>query len=264
MPDAYCLCGCGQKTGVARGNDPRYGHIKGQHFTYRAGHHKIKRPDTLEGIIAACVPDENGCLNWTRSLDRKGYGQFVRKDGTKTGVHRVVYEMTHKVTLDRKTLVRHKCDNPKCCNYEHLEIGTYYDNNHDTKDRGRAAIGEKHGMAKLTEAKVIEILSSEHSDFELSEKYGVGVAQVRSIRSRSSWRHLEDQRPESIKARFGHKETKTIEWEGEAYSLRGLAKRCGISLSTLTKRLKRGWPIDDAVVPYKHQSKEEVSHEPKP
>lgn len=263
MPiDVYCKCGCGQITGIAKSNDPRYGHVKGQHFTYRAGHQKGKRPDTLDGVLAACNKDANGCLNWTRSLDRKGYGQYVRFDGTKTGVHRFVYEEFNGVRLNRETLVRHKCDNPKCCNPEHLETGTHYDNNHDAKSRGRSAIGEKHGMAKITESDVVRILSSDEPDRELADRYSVGVPQIRNIRSRSSWKHVQDYRPESVRLRFGHKKTKAIEWMGQTYSLRQLSSKTGVSLTTLTRRLRNGWPVEDAVIPPQNKLKD-VHHEPK-
>ena len=35
--------------------------------------------------------------------------------------------------------VRHKCDNARCINPDHLEIGTWGDNNRDRAQRGRSA-----------------------------------------------------------------------------------------------------------------------------
>jgi hypothetical protein len=34
-------------------------------------------------------------------------------------------------------VVRHKCDRPGCVNIDHLETGTYSDNNQDAVRRGR-------------------------------------------------------------------------------------------------------------------------------
>lgn len=51
----------------------------------------------------------------------------------------------------------HKCDNPICVNPEHLSLGTQGKNMLDCLRKGRKAIGEKHGMAKLSENDVREI-----------------------------------------------------------------------------------------------------------
>ena len=45
-------------------------------------------------------------------------------------------------------IVRHKCHNPKCCNPEHLQIGTHKDNWNDSKvklprPKGRRFLNEK-------------------------------------------------------------------------------------------------------------------------
>lgn len=45
-------------------------------------------------------------------------------------------------------VVRHKCDNLRCVNPEHLEIGTLADNNKDRAKRGRSAkvVPSKHKL----------------------------------------------------------------------------------------------------------------------
>jgi hypothetical protein len=55
--------------------------------------------------------------------------------------------------IPKGMVIRHKCDNPACCNIEHLEIGTPLDNVNDMIERGRKAIniirGTQNGQSKL-------------------------------------------------------------------------------------------------------------------
>ncbi len=249
MDKVYCQCGCGQEVGTARSNDPRYGHIKGQPFKFRGGHQYGKRPETLEGILAICKEDENGCLNWTKSLDSKGYGQYI-KNKTHTRVHRAVYEMVHGEIGSSKIVVLHTCDNPSCCNPDHLTLGTYLDNNRDAKAKGRAAIGSRHGMSKLSEEQAIEILSSNSQPNELARVYGVSAGQVNNIRSRKLWSHLPDTRTKEVKAKV-EKSTKRLEkhaYKGRLISVRGIAKLEGIPAYSIRYWMKRGRGVETAVI----------------
>ncbi|WP_083195220.1 HNH endonuclease signature motif containing protein [Pararhodobacter sp. CCB-MM2] len=78
------------------------------------------------------------CWPWTGST-AKGYGQlWVGK--TNVRAHRLAYEIANgPVPVD--LMVRHKCDNPLCCNPAHLEVGTHEENMRDKAVRGRAYRG---------------------------------------------------------------------------------------------------------------------------
>lgn len=79
--------------------------------------------------------ESTGCLEWTRFIDKAGYGR-VRYDGESGYVHRFVWEREHG-PIPEDLLLRHKCDNPKCADLEHLETGTPADNAKDRDSRGR-------------------------------------------------------------------------------------------------------------------------------
>lgn len=73
------------------------------------------------------------CWEWQGSLRGDGYGQFYAH-----GKHRAVHRYAHFIsTLEWPPVVRHKCDNRKCCNPHHLEGGTQSDNMQDVIARGR-------------------------------------------------------------------------------------------------------------------------------
>lgn len=89
--------------------------------------------------------DPDVCWPWTGYLQ----GTDLRGRITIAGVR---YMATHVVwmifngPIPAGMLVRHKCDNPICCNPNHLELGTRSDNEKDKYKRDRA--GYTHDMIK--------------------------------------------------------------------------------------------------------------------
>lgn len=130
----------------------------------------------------------NGCWEWQGSLSNKGYGQFkVLKKLVLA--HRFAYESAHG-PIPKGKVVCHKCDNRKCCNPEHLFLGTYKDNTQDMIAKGRNIAppigkGEANSNAKLTDSQVAEI-RNKYVPFKvtarmLAEEYGVTREQIDRI-----------------------------------------------------------------------------------
>lgn len=125
-----------------------------------------------------------------------GYPQVQHKRQT-TPAHRKIYEECFG-EIPHNLVVRHKCDNRLCVNPEHLEIGTYKDNNHDAIKRGRNAFGERNSQAKLSDSKVREIKSVFYQSEvdkslmnELSRKYNVHINTLYDIYYNKTWKHVE-------------------------------------------------------------------------
>lgn len=89
-------------------------------------------------------------------------------------------------------LICHTCDNPRCCNPNHLFLGTDLDNARDKerKGRGNHPKGADNGLSKLSEEDVCNIFMSADSDKELGRKYNVTDANISSIRKRKTWGHV--------------------------------------------------------------------------
>lgn len=88
-----------------------------------------------------CRNINNHCWEWTRSLDKFGYGVlYLNSKAYKA--HRISYEV-HFGVFSNELLICHKCDNPKCVNPEHLFLGTQKDNMIDMAKKGRHPLSIK-------------------------------------------------------------------------------------------------------------------------
>ncbi len=85
----------------------------------------------------------NNCWLWTACTNIDGYG-IVQINGIAMRAHRVMYAIAIGVVPD-DLLVMHKCDVRRCCNPDHLLLGTDADNMIDASQKGRTAIGDRNG-----------------------------------------------------------------------------------------------------------------------
>ncbi len=143
-------------------------------------------------------PDE--CWLWTasRHLTNKPfesqYGQFWL-DGTLARAHRVSYMIAHGDYPADGLLVLHGCHNPPCVNPTHLHPGTNAENLAEMLVAGRDhyCVGETHGRAKLTDAKVLYIrtlYADGTSLTALAQMHLVHLTTIRMIVNRQTWRHI--------------------------------------------------------------------------
>lgn len=80
--------------------------------------------------------DKTGdCWVWNGAINPNGYGAAT-VGKAKGFAHRVQWMLTHG-PIPKKQCVCHRCDNPRCVNPDHLFLGTYRDNIHDSMQKGR-------------------------------------------------------------------------------------------------------------------------------
>ena len=92
----------------------------------------------LEELFSNCVRDhERGCLLWTGPLMDGKYGGVYDDNGVRQYVHRYVWAETNRPLL-KGECVRHTCDTNRCCEPDHLIVGSHDDNMKDMARRGRS------------------------------------------------------------------------------------------------------------------------------
>lgn len=136
----------------------------------------------------------NECLEFAGALDTSGYG-IVWKDGKNTSAHRIVYEFFCG-PIPNDACVMHSCDNPRCCNFEHLSLGTKKDNSDDMISKGRRFCfsGTNNGQARLVDDDVREIRKLYTEGFtqrNLGSMFGISHTAVGNIIRRKTWSHVQ-------------------------------------------------------------------------
>ena len=148
----------------------------------------------MDPLFNAKLKWNGGCLEWQGSTaSAMGYG-YLRRKGKNYYAHRYAWTLEYG-EIPQDMVVRHTCDNPLCCNLEHLVLGTRKQNSQDMVRRGRSSKGAKNGMSRLTEDDVRAIrlkVAQGASQASVAREYSLGPMQVSRIVRRLRWEWLED------------------------------------------------------------------------
>ena len=111
------------------------------------------------------VRKQEGCWEWQGATNSTGYGN-LSFHGRAATAHRVAAFLSGLVQdvaapRDRRStgFILHSCDNRRCCNPEHMRVGTYAANQLEAYARQRrtAYKGESHANAKQTKESIMLI-----------------------------------------------------------------------------------------------------------
>ena len=88
--------------------------------------------------------NESGCwLFQGKSTTASGH-KLMGVNGKAQYVHRTSYEV-FVAPIPKGMVIMHSCDNPSCCNPEHLKAGTHKENSQDALRKGRLKPGKDGG-----------------------------------------------------------------------------------------------------------------------
>lgn len=134
--------------------------------------------DILDTLRGKSTVTASGCWELNLSPTRDGYKQ-IRVNGVK--------QYAHRLAVGAKTgdTVMHHCDNPGCCNPEHLSIATQKENVRDMFNKGRS------NRQKLTDEIALTIRNSVEKNRVLAKLYGVSEQLVCDIKKGRAYVHLQ-------------------------------------------------------------------------
>jgi len=168
--------------------------------------------DRFWSSVITGTPEQ--CWYWKRCLTPNGYGRFTFAQKWFMAT-RVAFRFTYGAD-PYPCYVLHRCDNPLCCNPDHLFLGTHADNMSDGAKKNRFASGDKNGQrthpetnwvrshpettrgenngrSKLTadDVRLIRTLwSNGTTSTDLARMFGITDSCAWNAATRRSWKHL--------------------------------------------------------------------------
>ena len=143
----------------------------------------VLRPKTVERFLVKLRLDGE-CKVFTGMKNRNRYGFVpVMWGGVRFPIlaHRLAWALNAGEDPPADRIVCHRCNNPPCCNPEHLYLGTPRENTNDTMAAGNIRRGENHPLfgvkgaahprARYSQAEKDAAIEALRSDCNFSELF---------------------------------------------------------------------------------------------
>jgi len=142
-----------------------------------------------------------GCHEWMACRNPAGYGQVTITSYAESAQlsHRIAWIIVHGL-IPNGLHVLHHCDNPPCCNVEHLFLGTPRTNVDDKMAKGRhpcnatgyMPTGKAHHFyntgLKLTREEAFVVRAEAGLQKDIARRHGIAPSMVSRIKSGEYWR----------------------------------------------------------------------------
>ena len=118
--------------------------------------------------------DRVQCWPWKNKLNKKDGRPYFTVAGKRRPAYVYVLETVSGQSQSME-MVLHSCDNPRCCNPNHLVFGKHQDNMDDMKER------ERHGLPRIVVRAIRKLLAEGSSQSKIAELYGISREAVSAI-----------------------------------------------------------------------------------
>ena len=127
------------------------------------------------------------CWDW-RGSTKNGYGRFCFMY-VERYAHRMAYELAFCRSIPDTMQVMHCCNNKRCCNPHHLQIGTPAENTAAAFRDGLIPSGSRHHKAKFADAFIERVANDPRPQPVISADLGISQSHVSRIKSGQTRRH---------------------------------------------------------------------------
>lgn len=171
-------------TQVGRSGRQYRGTVNGEPFVSVAGFCRL--------VVDMATPDD-GCIQGIGTLKPDGYygARAGKWSGNQHALVRALFEGRDRPPAGLDAC-HGPCHNRRCINPHHVEFKTRAQNEHDKIRDGTHNGGERHGMAKVTDAERAEIqrlyATGRYTQRELGQRFGIAEQSVGHIVNAPTWR----------------------------------------------------------------------------
>ena len=129
------------------------------------------------------------CWEWgAKARTAFGYGRMTAGRRVHLKAHQIAWALQNG-PIPIGLSVCHACDNPRCCNPDHLFLGTTSENMQDAGSKGRMRPPRRYGAdnrnTKLSAADIVQIRADKRPARVIAEQFGVSEKTIYRVR----WGH---------------------------------------------------------------------------
>lgn len=141
---------------------------------------KYRQAKSAEDYLNQRLDKSGVCWTWLAGVDKNGYGQCQSAKHAKelkvTRSHQLAFVVWNG-KIPKGKIICHHCDNPTCCNPNHLYAGTWKNNVEDCIARGRY----KNGAKKKFDHEKIVSLHGKYTCEKVAEQFNCSFSLVCQI-----------------------------------------------------------------------------------
>lgn len=136
------------------------------------------------------IKKTDGCWLWQGAVNTTGYGMTTWDKAKNTVAHRLAWKLL-RGPIPAGLRALHKCDTPRCCNPDHIFLGTQAENMADCRAKGRFASLSSPQMDEQRVREIRRLRAAGVKTIDLSKRFGISPSCISAIVTRRTWGQVE-------------------------------------------------------------------------